>query len=331
MFARLSLLFASAGLFIASYLTATYYSGVLIPCGPAGGCSDALYNPSYHVKGVPLAAIGVAYCLVLISSILIWMRVQTSRSKTLLQILALIGWLAGVILNVHLSESGSSCAWCLGFVTTIVLCWASLSVSSKSASFEGAQFAWAILFALLTLGAGLVLGSKERDVDDLDPRILAQHANQMVSLESPRLGNPTKKVVLFGEIACPSCRIAMNKLLPYAEEGKIQLVIRHLPIETHPISREACALAQLAYEDGKLAELIRAVDGRIVASKEELNEIAKELNLPEPSAGGTEQIDKDAKFAQQLGITGAPTLIWIEGDKLPQHLSLSEIEARLNQ
>jgi uncharacterized membrane protein/protein-disulfide isomerase len=330
-FARLSLLFASPGLFIASYLTATYYSGVLIPCGPQGGCSDVLYDTSYRFFGLPFAVYGALFYTALVVSILSWFRKPDHTPRVISRALALAGTVVSGLLVGHLIESKIACAWCFGSAASIGLSFICLLMAGKEPTMKKGEFMAVLLVPIAALGAGLVAGNKERDVDELDPRRLAQFARSVFNVNSPRVGRPGRKVILFGEIACPSCRIALNRLLPYAERGEILLVIRHLPIGSHPISRDACALAQIAYERGKLPELIRASQQRRISTEEDLVVFAKELGLPDPIAEAEQEIQWDEKQAENLGVTGAPTLILVDEDKLPQHLSLSEIEARLNQ
>ncbi|MER7835731.1 DsbA family protein [Streptomyces sp. NPDC096040] len=130
------------------------------------------------------------------------------------------------------------------------------------------------------------------------------------------------------ELQCPDCRSALDDLraLRARYGDRLELRLRHFPLEKHKHAFAAAQAAEEALEQGKGWEYVEAVLGRI----EELDrkgepflvEVARELGLDAEEfdtalVDGRHIliVDADQAEGQAIGVTGTPTYV-IGGERL---------------
>jgi protein-disulfide isomerase len=136
---------------------------------------------------------------------------------------------------------------------------------------------------------------------------------------SPGKGGPESAkvtVVEFSDFQCPFCSRVTPTLNQIEEAyGKdVRIVFKHLPLRMHTKAPAAHAAAEAAHRQGKFWEM----HDKIFANQRELTEAkyveyATELGLDvekfkkdSASAEVKKKVDKDAKEAAALGVTGTP-------------------------
>ncbi|MEU0970405.1 DsbA family protein [Streptomyces sp. NPDC005917] len=141
---------------------------------------------------------------------------------------------------------------------------------------------------------------------------------------------PTDAPVLdvWCELQCPDCRSALDDLraLRARYGDRLELRLRHFPLEKHKHAFAAAQAAEEALEQGKGWEYVEAVLGRV----EELDrkgepflvEVAGELGLDVEEfdtalVDGRHIliVDADQAEGQAIGVTGTPTYV-IGGERL---------------
>jgi uncharacterized membrane protein len=121
---------ALVGVVVAVYLTVIKLSGALPACLPGGGCETVALSEYSSMFGIPVAAFGLAFSLVLLGTFGAWL-VRGDR-RLLLGAYAL--WLFGVVFVAYLTYLElfvihAICTWCvayaiatvIGFLTTALL------------------------------------------------------------------------------------------------------------------------------------------------------------------------------------------------------------------
>lgn len=155
------------------------------------------------------------------------------------------------------------------------------------------------------------------------------------------------KIVEFTDYQCPFCGRYTNETYPsivekYVDTGKVQYILRDLPLSFHPNAKPAALATRCAGDQGKYWEM----HDLIFKNQEEWSEgdaksvfagYAAEigLNVNEYNQcydGDThaEVIDADTALASTVGATGTPTF-FINGKKLVGAQPLSAFEAVIEE
>lgn len=138
-------------------------------------------------------------------------------------------------------------------------------------------------------------------------------------------------VVAFSDYQCPYCRTFHEETYPllrehYVDTGKIVLAYRDLPLDFHPMAKEAAVAARCAGDQGhywEAADLLfesqenLGVDlYREIAGKLSLDAAAYLSCLDDPAVMA--DVRDDAMAAGELGIQGTPTFFVgrIDGDRI---------------
>lgn len=101
-----------AGLIDATYLTITHYTKALVPCSVTHGCETVLRSSYAEVLGVPIAAFGIVfYLVVLVVSVQSYF---SNRYTPLLPLWAAIGFLSTLyLLYIQAFVLHAWCQYCL--------------------------------------------------------------------------------------------------------------------------------------------------------------------------------------------------------------------------
>ncbi|MFG3587173.1 DsbA family protein [Streptomyces sp. NPDC047990] len=145
------------------------------------------------------------------------------------------------------------------------------------------------------------------------------------------------------ELQCPDCRDALDDLraLRARYGDRLELRLRHFPLEKHRHAFAAAQAAEEAAEQGRAWPYVEAVLGRV----EELDrrgepfliEIARELGLDEEEfdtalIDGRHIliVDADQAEGKAIGVTGTPTYV-IGGERLDGGTSQEGLRARIEE
>ncbi len=123
---------AVIGLLIAGYLTVTRLAGGLPVCGPLHGCETVALSSYSEIMGLPVAAFGVVFSIVLIGLSLGWWRRHDGRALLGLYGLGLLGVLFVAYLTyLELFVIGAVCVWCAAYALTVVGGWIIAAVAVR--------------------------------------------------------------------------------------------------------------------------------------------------------------------------------------------------------
>lgn len=188
-------------------------------------------------------------------------------------------------------------------------------------------------FLLIMLGFVLILGAglaalnyytrppKPPEVNPTEVKL-----SDVLAPGRPEKGNPNARVVIveFSDLQCPSCRRgneAVEQLL-LRYPGKIRLVYRHFPLDTHERARMYAQAAEAAHRQGKFWEMHELIFNEQDANEKRLEEFASslDLNLDQfrkdmKSQEVLQAIAEDLATGQRFGVTSTPTYFLFVGDK----------------
>jgi len=109
-------------LFVSGYLVAIRFLGESPVCGPVKGCEVVTTSEYSTLFGVPIAVLGLALALVLVTCAVAWWRRADRRALLLAYGLLLPATLAVAYLTyLELFVIHAICAWCVTFAIAIVL------------------------------------------------------------------------------------------------------------------------------------------------------------------------------------------------------------------
>jgi protein-disulfide isomerase len=143
------------------------------------------------------------------------------------------------------------------------------------------------------------------------------------------------------ELQCPDCRTALDdvRALRARYGDRMEVRLRHFPLEKHKHAFAAAQAAEEALEQGKGWEYVEAVLGRV----EELDrrgeallvDVARELDLDAEEfdtalVDGRHIliVDADQAEGKAIGVTGTPTYV-IDGERLDGGKSQDGLRARI--
>ncbi|MFE5208181.1 DsbA family protein [Streptomyces sp. NPDC056600] len=143
------------------------------------------------------------------------------------------------------------------------------------------------------------------------------------------------------ELQCPDCRTALDdvRALRARYGDRLEVRLRHFPLEKHKHAFAAAQAAEEALEQGKGWEYVEAVLGRV----EELDrrgeallvDVARELGLDAEEVDTALIdgrhiliVDADQAEGKAIGVTGTPTYV-IDGERLDGGKSQEGLRARI--
>lgn len=144
-------------------------------------------------------------------------------------------------------------------------------------------------------------------------------------------------IVFFTDFQCPFCRRTHAALAPLLRryEGRVRVVLRHVPLPMHPDARTAARAAVCGEATGARAELVHAL-----FEAPDLGEAATETVAVEAGAErdayrrcvsdpATEaRIDRDSKMLDAVAGDGVP-LLYVDRTRLDGAQSTSSLDAAI--
>ncbi|MFW5875592.1 MAG: DsbA family protein [Myxococcota bacterium] len=137
---------------------------------------------------------------------------------------------------------------------------------------------------------------------------------------SPVRGSPMAPVTIveFSDFECPFCGGASPVLERVVDEseGKVRLVFKHYPLDSHPHARAAAKAAIAAGKQGKFWEMHDELfENQAALERSDLDEYARELGLDMEqfeedmeSDATEERISKDKTMGSKAGVRGTPAI-----------------------
>ncbi len=141
--------------------------------------------------------------------------------------------------------------------------------------------------------------------------------------DSPRHGEPgpgKKVIVEFFDYQCPHCKLASKPVAELAAKSNAVIYYKMLPLEIHPVAKEAALATLAAHRQGKFFELHDLVFDnqelltselvRVLASKAGLDMAKFDADLKDPSLA--KLLERDIEEATRAKIDGTPTF-YVDG------------------
>jgi uncharacterized membrane protein len=115
---------ALVGVAIAAYLLAARLLGEAPMCGPVKGCDTVAASVYATILGIPVAAVGLVFSIVLVAACVLWWRRADRRALYLAYGLGLAGIVAVAYLTfLELFVIEAICIWCVSYAVTVVGGW----------------------------------------------------------------------------------------------------------------------------------------------------------------------------------------------------------------
>ena len=121
---------AVIGLLISLYLAATKLAGGVPACLPGGGCETVALSEYSSIFGIPVALLGTAFSVVVLVTLLAWVRGRDRRLLYAAYALALFGVVfVGYLTYLELFVIRAICQWCVGYAISMVVLFAATALS----------------------------------------------------------------------------------------------------------------------------------------------------------------------------------------------------------
>ena len=141
-------------------------------------------------------------------------------------------------------------------------------------------------------------------------------------------------LVEFGDYQCPPCHSIAPQLKQIESDshGRLSIVFRHLPLNSHPLALNAATAAEAAAEQGRFWEMHE----RLYSDLDKLNEVdivryAREIGLDEAKfdkarrGSARQTVLADNATAQSLALRGTPSLLLCDSTGTVSETSLDEL------
>ncbi|MFC1407761.1 DsbA family protein [Streptacidiphilus sp. N1-12] len=142
------------------------------------------------------------------------------------------------------------------------------------------------------------------------------------------LPSPLPRVEYWCELQCPDCATALDdvRALRAAYGDRLEIVLRHFPLEKHKHALAAAQAAEEAFAQGqgwpyveavlaRTGELGRRGEALLVDVARELGLDAEELDTALIDGRHMLAVDADHAEGQAIGVTGTPTYV-VAGKRL---------------
>ena len=182
-----------------------------------------------------------------------------------------------------------------------------------------------------------LLSSTKKEIQDIE----VSYTMQIDTAGSPFRGPADAPVVIveFTDFQCPYCARLGTTLDEIMKRypGKIKIVYKSFPLNSHRYAYEAALAAMAAYEKGKFWEFYKALfDNYSQLNDAKITEIRKKFGLDTPafdllmnSEKVRTKVSEDAQEGIRLGVHGTPT-VFING-KLLKNKRLEGFEEAIDK
>lgn len=355
MLARVNVVLAFAGMFIASMLSLSHLLNIELPCGLGSGCDLVTQDPRSTLFRIPFAYYGLAGYALITTVVLIRLFAPTFHARRLQAsgyALSLIGLLISIGLTAFSIRSlHALCTWCIASAITMSLLFASHSLGAMREQTEARPLpaidgVWVVVLACGIL-AGLIQASTELQerskVSPIDRYVLRElDEDELLPADAHVTGPKTAKatVVMFGDLTCPVCREAYQDITELMQRRHdFRFAFRQLPLSFHPLARPAALISEMASEHGRFWDFVSACYEGYPSSEQDLiqygvrlglvrNEVVKRLK--DNSDPAAQALERDAGITQELRIHSTPTVFILIDGYYPEPISYRGIEKMLD-
>jgi predicted DsbA family dithiol-disulfide isomerase/uncharacterized membrane protein len=299
---------ALVGLGTSALLAAEYWQPAL--CGPGGGCDVVRASQYSRILGMPLPILGILFFAAILAAAVV------PRLRRWLLPLGVVGAAVGVVLiGIQAVVLDTFCRFCVivdvAALAAGAAAWSLRGRRIASPSF-GSLAAQASVAAVVLVGPLLWLTTSARSDSDAT----AGEVPAVVKREQkPNLVT----VVEFVDFECPACRAQHAQfesvLVNYA--GKVDVVVKHMPLPNHENAVDAARAFCCAEERGAGREMADKLFEAERLAPEDCEAIAANVGLDLDdfrrcvgSERVTERLRSDQREALSIGIRGLPTF-WI--------------------
>lgn len=354
--ARVNVLLAFVGLFIASMLSMSHVLGIELPCGIGSGCDLVTQDPRSQVLGIPFAFYGLLGYVVIATISLIRLFAPDYKPRQLHNLgyaLSLVGLLVSIGLTYFSIRSiHALCTWCIGSAVTMSLLFVTHSIASMREREESPSrrpaldglwilILTGVLLATLT-SAGVDLTAKAKTVSVDRAALNDLNEADLLPPDAHITGPKSAKatVVMFGDLTCPVCREAYQFVTALMQKRHdFRFAFRQLPLEFHPLARPAALISEMAGEKGRFWEYANSCYNTYPDTVNDLVNMGSAVGLDPATVRKrlkndedpvVEALDRDAEVTQKLKLHSTPSVfILIEG-YYPEPIAYRGIEAMLD-
>jgi protein-disulfide isomerase/uncharacterized membrane protein len=363
---RILILLGYVGLFISGLLSMQHLLHISLPCGIQKGCDVVARHPSSYLfgnfndGGLAVAYIGFAgYVLLTVLAIVRGLQ-GVGKNRTLISLgfyFSAIGTIYSIYLtNISINTIHYICGWCIASLVTMILTTlvSAIMMQLTPKELPGPSKLDPLMAGVLTILAGISIGygtyqlrgqTLNRGVADT----VIKKKIDLVTKDSHIMGNPDAPITIieFADLLCPTCREGFPVLedLVKRSNGNVRLVFHHFPLfmkDDHKMALPAATIAEIAGEEGKFWDFVTAIysresidlqsAGALLAIAEAVGldkeKVAKRLENSEDPA--VKRVTADINLANEILITGTPTLlIQAKGGEV-EAVSPSQLEGKLN-
>jgi protein-disulfide isomerase len=299
---------------------------------------------------MPVAYVGLAgYGLLLGLS---WGRQLSLRRRRVLAWVALIGAAVSIGLLIY---SGwviqAWCAWCLvsgaamlGIATASIMLLRQPEPVSGISPLRGSLLLVALALALLVQGYFMQQRAAQAPV--APEQVAAVSAAELMGGDNA-LGpaNAPVVIVVFADLWCPTCHVAVARLQRFQKEHPrgLRLVYRHLPLwglPGHETSRMAAALAEMAAEGERFWDYVAILHARKEPPTREFYEqtmarlgldlSALEKRLADEEDPAVRRVLRDEDVASRLDLYETPVFFVSLNGQAPLAVSFHSLPDLLN-
>ena len=354
--ARINVVLAFAGLYIASMLSMSHLLGIELPCGLGSGCDLVTQDPRSQFLGITFAYYGLfGYSLIAVI-VLIRLFKPALKAKALHNIGYVLS-LAGLFISIGLTVFSvrsihALCTWCIASAVTMSLLFVSHSLGALRDPTEVKPHpqldgVWIVVLACALL-AGLSMGMTDlktaaastiyvdrATLNDLDQNeLLPPNAH----ITGPRSAKAT--VVMFGDLTCPVCReayLAITDLM--GRRHDFQFVFRQLPLAMHPFARPAALISEMAAEKGRFWDFAGACYNTFPANLGDYVDLGVDVGLDgatvrkrlkDPNDPAAAALERDAEVTSKLGLHSTPSVFILIDGYYPEPITYRGIQEMLD-
>lgn len=196
---------------------------------------------------------------------------------------------------------------------------------------------------IVLLGAGVIYARSARATDAEEPERFRKTAINRDSLEEHGYAwgpaNATTTLVVFGDFQCPGCRAFANVIDSVVRlHPKTRVIERHWPlVSLHPFAFKAALAAECGRSMGAYVSVRKSLYERpALIDAEEWGLLARTAQIRDTGAYATcvrserfrSDVERDAKFAEEHGFRGTPTVI-LNGQVFEVTPDLPELQQQL--
>ena len=350
---RIILFLNWAGIFVAANLSLTYIGGNSLFCDQRYDCYALTLNPESKWIGVPIALYGLVFYVTLTA--ISYLKISLENRAKQLQLLSTVLSTFGAITSCYLMyvmtvKLKFICPLC---ITSAVILLITASIHLSQLKYSGKTAKRTILdetifFGLMIATIGITavnFVNQTRAIAKIEAQIKIEKIPPLEKILPPEkriLGskNAAVTVLQFADLFCKPCQIHFGKLKQKVidTQGKLRIGYCYFPLgKPKSVKYHAALLCEQCQTKQKFWQAIDTfhhVKFNEKPNAETLSNFALTHNLDETDleicTHAEKSVQKDIKFAKDIGINFTPTFIIFAENQTPKIATSATIEYILN-